>query len=127
MSDSKDYKVFIDNAGRCLFGEVASETDSSLEVKNPVMITVQQQQNGQMAVQLFPLFFAEFVEPSEENKRYNFFTYSKSTIALGSNFKIEPRIVDQYIKIVNPHLAPVNDQPQGEPETIKLFDEEENK
>jgi len=51
----------------------------------------------------------------------------KSTIALGSNFKIEPRIVDQYIKIVNPHLAPVNDQPQGEPETITLFDEEENK
>ena len=91
------------------------------------MITVQQQQNGQMAVQLFPLCFAEFVNPSEENNRANFFSYSKTTIALGSNFNIEPRIVEQYIKIVNPHLAPVNDQPQGEPETIKLFDEEENK
>ena len=127
MSDSKKYKVFIDNAGRCLFGEVASESDSSLEVQNLVMITVQQQQNGQMAVQLFPLFFPEFVV-AENDSRANYFEYSKSNIALGNNFNIEPRIVDQYEKIVNPQLVanqqPINDNPVGEPEVIKLFDEE---
>ena len=58
----KNYITFIDNAGRALFGEVSTETDSSLQVKNPVMITVQQQQNGQMAVQLFPLFFPFLVK-----------------------------------------------------------------
>jgi len=125
MSDT-NYTTFIDNAGRCLFGEVKLDTDSSLTVKNPVMITVQQQQNGQMAVQLFPLFFAEFVQP-EEGDRSNYFTYSKNAIAIGSDFDIEPRIIDQYLKIVNPVLEQqqvVNDNPQGEPEVIKLFDEE---
>mgnify|MGYP003124501614 CR=1 FL=1 len=125
MSDT-NYTTFIDNAGRCLFGEVKLDTDSSLTVKNPVMITVQQQQNGQMAVQLFPLFFAEFVQP-EEGDRSNYFTYSKNAIAIGSDFDIEPRIIDQYKKIVNPVLEQqqvVNDNPQGEPEVIKLFDEE---
>jgi len=125
MSDT-NYTTFIDNAGRCLFGEVKLDTDSSLTVKNPVMITVQQQQNGQMAVQLFPLFFAEFVQP-EEGDRSNYFTYSKDAIAVGSDFNIEPRIIEQYLKIVNPVLEQqqvVNDNPQGEPEVIKLFDEE---
>jgi hypothetical protein len=126
MSDSKDYKVFIDNAGRCLFGEITLETDDFITVKNPVMITVQQQQNGQMAVQLFPLFFAEFVAPRGSD-RSSEFTYSKASIATGGDFNIEPRIVDQYLKIVNPELVPnqpVNDNPAGEPEVIKLFDEE---
>ena len=88
------------------------------------MITVQQQQNGQMAVQLFPLFFQEFVTPTNDS-RDNFFTYNKSTIAIGSDFQIEPRIIEQYDRIVNPQLVP-NNNIQGseqEPENIKLFDE----
>ena len=122
----KNYITFIDNAGRALFGEVSTETDSSLQVKNPVMITVQQQQNGQMAVQLFPLFFQEFVVPSDGDVRDNFFTYQKSNIAIGSDFNIEPRIIEQYQRIVTPQLvaadAPANSN--EEPEVIKLFDDE---
>ena len=122
----KNYITFIDNAGRALFGEVNTETDSSLQVKNPVMITVQQQQNGQMAVQLFPLFFQEFVVPSDGDVRDNFFTYQKSNIAIGSDFNIEPRIIEQYQRIVTPQLvaadAPANSN--EEPEVIKLFDDE---
>ena len=122
MSD-KNYTTFIDNAGRAIFAELDSETDDKLVAKNPVMITVQQGENGQMAVQLFPLFFQEFVQPGENDSRANYFTYSKGNIAVGSNFEIEARIADQYEKIVNPVLVPA-DQPAGEePEVIKLFDE----
>lgn len=124
MSDTK-YTTFIDNAGRAIFGVVQSETQDSITVENPVMIVVNQQQNGQMAVQLFPIFFQEFVVESSETGRANFFTYSKSNIALGDNFEIEPRISEQYQRIVNPQLvaadAPGNG---GEAEVIKLFDEE---
>ena len=122
----KNYITFIDNAGRAIFGEVDTETDVSLKVKNPVMITVQQQQNGQMAVQLFPLFFQEFVVPGEGDVRNNFFTYPKSGIAVGSNFEIEPRIVEQYQRIVTPQLvaADTPNNEGGEPEVIKLFDDE---
>ena len=124
MSDTK-YTTFIDNAGRAIFAELKSETPDNLVAKNPVMITVQQGENGQMAVQLFPLFFQEFVQPSKDDSRANYFTYSKGNIAVGSDFEIESRIVDQYHKIVNPVLVPA-DQPAGagdEAEVIKLFDD----
>ena len=123
----KKYTTFIDNAGRAIFTEISSETENTLVAKNPVMITVQSGEQGQMAVQLFPLFFQEFVTPGENDSRANYFTYSKSNIALGNNFAIEPRIAEQYEKIVNPQLVPnTPNQPSGdkEPEVIKLFDEE---
>ena len=119
----KKYTTFIDNAGRAIFTEVESETSDVFVAKNPVMITVQQGEQGQMAVQLFPLFFQEFVQPGENDSRANYFTYSKST-----NFAIEPRIAEQYEKIVNPQLVPnTPNQSSGneEPEVIKLFDDDE--
>lgn len=126
MQNDTTYKTFIDNAGRSIYGQVSAETDSTITVQNPVMITVQQQQNGQMAVQLFPLFFAEFIEPTEGDKRESYFTYDKSSIAVGVDFNIDPRITDQYEKIVHPVLVPPTtpEGTEGEPEVIKLFDDE---
>jgi hypothetical protein len=123
MSDKK-YTTFIDNAGRAIFGELYDDKSDTLVVKNPVMITVQQGENGQMAVQLFPLFFQEFVQPKEDGSRANFFEYSKGNIAISTNFSIEPRIVEQYEKIVNPVLVSANTPTGNEPEVIKLFDDE---
>ncbi len=121
----KNYTTFIDNAGRAIFTEVASETSDVFVAKNPVMITVQQGEQGQMAVQLFPLFFQEFVQPGENDSRANYFTYYKNNIAIGTNFSIEPRIAEQYEKIVNPELVPnvPNQSNSEEAEVIKLFDE----
>ena len=120
----KKYTTFIDNAGRAIFGELYDDKSDTLVVKNPVMITVQQGENGQMAVQLFPLFFQEFVQPKEDGSRANFFEYSKGNIAISTNFSIEPRIVEQYEKIVNPVLVSANTPTGNEPEVIKLFDDE---
>ncbi len=122
MSDKK-YTTFIDNAGRSIFGINSSETDETITVENPVMIHVAQQENGQMAVQLFPLFFAEFVQPDEDESRQNFFTYTKASVALGDGFNVDPRISEQYERIVNPTLVPAGSSEGEEPETIKLFDE----
>ena len=121
----KKYSTFIDNAGRAVFAEVEKETSEELVTKNPVMITVQQGEQGQMAVQLFPLFFQEFVTPDNNESRANYFTYRKSNIALGTGFSIESRIVQQYEKIVNPTLVPNVPAADNneEPEVIKLFDE----
>lgn len=118
----KNYTTFIDSAGRNIFGTTAEETDSVLKVENPVMILVQQQENGQMAVQLYPLFFAEFTSPDANDKRNSFFTYQKTSIAIGSDFEIDPRIIEQYERIVNPTLVP-NTPEEGDPEVVKLFDE----
>ena len=120
MSDKNTYVTFIDHAGRSIFGVVTKETKTEIEVQNPVMISVQQQENGQMAVQLFPLFFAEFVTDSETTGRNCKFTYAKSSVAVGGDFEVDPRIAAQYEKIVNPELVPV--EPKSEA-PIKLFDE----
>ena len=123
----KNYITFIDSAGRNIFGSTFEETDSTIKVENPVMILVQQQENGQMAVQLYPLFFAEFTQPDSNDKRNSFFTYTKTSIAIGSDFSIDPRIIEQYERIINPNLVPNTPPPAGdqEPEVVKLFDEEE--
>lgn len=110
--------IFIDNAGRTILGEKSEENGNKLTVKNPVMIIVQQSENGQMAVQLFPLFFAEFVTPVGD-KRDNYFTYNVDTIAIAGGFEADSRILEQYSKVVNPQLVP-----QSNTETVKLFDEE---
>jgi len=118
-----NYTTFIDNAGRSIFGINSSETKTSITVENPVMIHVAQQENGQMAVQLFPLFFAEFVQPGEDESRKNFFTYTKSSVALGEGFNVDARIAEQYERIVNPTLVPAGGAEGEEAEVIKLFDE----
>tara|TARA_R110001583_G_scaffold12103_5_gene53933 strand:- start:1676 stop:2056 length:381 start_codon:yes stop_codon:yes gene_type:complete len=126
MADKK-YITFIDSVGRAIFGVNTSENDESITVQNPVMITVQQQEQGQMAVQLFPLFFQEFVVPDEDGKRYNNFDFKKATMAVASDLNIEPRIIEQYERIVNPQLAPAATQDNnsgGDKEVINLFDDE---
>ena len=122
MSEIK-YTTFIDNAGRSIFGINSSETKTSITVENPVMIHVAQQENGQMAVQLFPIFFAEFVQPGENESRKNYFTYTKSSVALGEGFNVDARIAEQYERIVNPTLVPAGGAEGEEAEVIKLFDE----
>lgn len=124
MSDNK-YITFIDNAGRSIFGTKAAETKTTLTVENPVMIHVAQQEGGQMSVQLFPLFFAEFVDPDANGSRSNKFTYHKNNIAVGKDFNVDPRIIQQYERIANPVLVP-NDQSESreeDPDVVKLFDD----
>lgn len=123
MSDKK-YITFIDNAGRSIFGTAVTDNESILEVENPVMIMVQQQENQQMAVQLYPLFFAEFIKPDDAGKRVSRFTYSKASIAT-SGIEVDPRIIEQYEKVVNPVLIPAGEapKPSEEPEVVKLFDD----
>ena len=59
--------TFIDTIGRTILGEELSVTDKVVQVKNPVMINVAQTQNGQLQVQLIPLFFAEFIQESSKS------------------------------------------------------------
>jgi len=99
MSDKK-YTTFIDNAGRAILAELEKETSSNFVAKSPVMITVQQGENGQMAVQLFPLFFQEFVQPGEVDTRANYFTYSKNNVAIGTNFELKVVLLNSMKKLL---------------------------
>jgi len=120
----KNYITIIDNTGRNVLGLNVRETETEVDILNPVMITVQPQ-NGQFQVQLIPLFLAEFIAHSEETLRNFVYTYNKANIAVGKNFSIDVRITSQYDRIIEGANA-VKVQAtvqETKPEVIKLFED----
>jgi hypothetical protein len=109
--------TFVDQIGRTVIGKLVSETEATLTVDNPVIIHVQPNpQTGQLQVQSFPYLFMEFID--KDSRGDNNWTFHKSAIAT-SSVKLDDRIIMQYENINTP--AP--QQPQGEPEVIKLFED----
>ena len=58
----ENLRVIVDAAGRTIVGEFSSENTKKFELKNPATLFIQpNQQSGQLAVQLIPFFFREFI------------------------------------------------------------------
>lgn len=112
--------TFIDSIGRTILGEEVNRTDTTLVVKNPAMINVNQAQNGQLQVQLIPLFFAEFVDAATRSDG-TLWNFNLATLTLGE-VVIDPRLLDQYSKVFGvANLAPQDSS--TEESVVKLFDE----
>ena len=111
--------TFIDSIGRSILAEEVNRTDTTVVVKNPAMINVAQAQNGQLQVQLIPLFFAEFVD-SASRADGTLWTYNLNTLTLGE-VSIDGRLLEQYAKV----FGAVSAAPQetSEESVVKLFDE----
>lgn len=108
-------KLIIDHIGRTVIGELERENESSLTLKNPVIIHVQpNQQTGQLNVQSFPYIFVEFIDANSRDK--NTWTFTKSSIVV-SDVVLDSKILAQYNAI---NTVP---EPQKEPEVIKLFED----
>jgi hypothetical protein len=110
--------TFIDSVGRNIIAEHVSSNGAELVVKNPAMINVVPSQNGQLQVQLIPLFFAEFIDQSSRADGTTW-TYNLGTVTVGT-VAFDGRLVEQYFKVFS-MLAPT--APAGDP-VIKLFDDE---
>ena len=116
---------FLDAACRTIIGEMHEENSTTLIIKNPVVVNIvpqagpNGQPNGQMALQLLPVYFKEF---QGEKKNPAYFDYPKAQITLvrfegGFDF----RLYAQYEHIFNPAVSEV-------PKTavapvLKLFEE----
>lgn len=117
------YITFIDQVGRNILGTQSSDQSSGkLTVDNPVMIAVQPT-NGQLQIQLVPLFFAEFVKYSNESKRNFTFEYDLTSVALGKEFEIDEKIINQYERIVNSTFNTPQQPGNTEPKVVRLFEE----
>lgn len=117
---------FLDSAQRTIIGENLAETDSSLKIKNPVVVNIVPQSgadgrpNGQMALQLLPVYFREF---QGEKKNPTIFTYAKSQIvSIEFEGGFDFRLYAQYEHIFNAATADTP-KPEAVP-TLKLFDGE---
>ena len=120
--------VFLDYVGRSVFGEVVESEDVNiLKIKNPVILHVPPvDQSGKMAVQLFPLFFREFLADKSEDV---IFSYQKDKITSSNIESIDFRLLAQYGQLFNKNNVVVNSEQQNQQsnnssnDVIKLFDE----
>lgn len=115
---SQNIKVFIDHVGHTIVGEVIS-SDKSLEVKNPAVLIAAPNANGQLTVQLVPVFFKEFIKASKREDGV-VFSYPIDKI-VQSEAELDERLTEQYINMFRPAQKSEN----KETPVIKLFDDEE--
>jgi hypothetical protein len=116
---SQNIKVFIDHVGHTIIGEVIS-SENKLEVKNPAILISAPNNNGQLTVQLVPVFFKEFLKP-EKREDGVVFNYPSDKIVT-SEVDLDDRLLEQYINMFTPAQKTEN----KETPVIKLFDDEES-
>jgi hypothetical protein len=120
---NKKLIVILDTVGRTILGEaVESQTADLTPIKNPVVLSVQQQPNGQMSIGLHPIFFREFLGDKSSDVVFN---YKTSAITTSDVDTLDFRLQSQYSQIFNPANQIVAPTPTADanPSVISLFDE----
>tara|TARA_R110000751_G_scaffold58300_1_gene123178 strand:- start:1647 stop:2012 length:366 start_codon:yes stop_codon:yes gene_type:complete len=117
-----DLVLFLDSVGRTVLGELKSENKTTLSVKNPSVLHVQpNQENGQIQVQLIPVFFKEFANSTSEAT----WQYQKSSVTRADGIELDDRLVTQYNNMYSVIQAPVPGDVAGSENApvVKLFDD----
>jgi hypothetical protein len=108
-----------DHIGRTVIGRLVDETESVLQLRNPVIIFVQPDpKNGQLKIDSYPYIFIEFIDKGSRDT--NVWTFTKASVVV-SDVVLDERIVNQYEALTNP--PPTEEPKQADPRVIKLFDE----
>lgn len=102
------HTVLIDQIGRNILGVEVSQTATEITLNNPIILHFQPSQNGQLELQVFPLFFFELLEKEKRNQ--NDWTFNKSAVAVG-NIELNAEILSRYAQINTPP-APVKNNPK---------------
>lgn len=130
MSNNKKLVAFFDTVSRTIIGEEVENTDKTLTVKDPAVLHLQPNpQNGQLSLQILPLFFKEFLADKSDDVNI---VFNKSNITFIKDPVLDFKIIAQYEQIVN--LAsqsgpaePVPGQQPSNEDVVKLFDDEDDK
>ena len=125
--NEKNIVAFLDSINRLMFAEEVSSANDVLKVRNPVVINIVPQADprtgqptGQMALQLIPVFFKEFLADKSSDVIFN---YNKSVITvidpLVFDFKLHAQYHQLFATTPTSPVTPVASQPG----VIKLFDD----
>jgi len=110
-------KVFMDHVGHTIVGEIVESKASTTKVKNPAILFASPNNNGQLTVQLVPVFFKEFIVLGKREEG-SVFNYPSDKIVT-SEINLEERLLEQY---VNMFQTAKKTESKDAP-VIKLFDE----
>ena len=116
--------VFLDPVGRTIFAEKMPERNpgsAEFVVKNPVVVHLSPKPDGQMALQLLPLFFREFLADKNGDV---VFTYNKNTIAMADPVDFDSKLHANYHNMFSSIevATELPEAPRGD-KVIDLFDE----
>lgn len=127
MSNTQNLTTFLDSLGRTVIAEAVPEltNDNVFAVKNPVIVhIVPVGSNGQMTVQLLPVFFREFLADKTEDTTWK---YNRSTITEAETVVFDFKLTAQYQQMFsksNLIIPPgAGEVAQPSPDVVKLFDE----
>lgn len=115
--------VILDSVNRTIAGDFESETVTTLTIKNPVIINAMPKQNGQMGLQLIPVFFREVLK---DKNQACLFTYPKDKIVQTNIEKMEDQIEVEYRALFKevPEIPYV--ESESEEKVVDLFGEKQN-
>jgi hypothetical protein len=120
--EAKDLVCFIDNQ-RSLIGERVKDSEDELHVRNPSTVHLQPTPDGQIQVQLFPLWFSELLSTSQREAG-TVWIFNKSNINYPSEpIELDDRLVQQYNRafgLISPQQIIT---PRSSDKVIKLFDD----
>lgn len=117
--ESKDIEVFLDSVSRTLAGIKVGETETTISIENPVIVNAMPNQNGQMSLQLIPVFFREILGNKNQDC---VFEYEKDSIVRSNIHSLDGNIEQQYSMLFQPVPTEV-DPESGEDKTVDLFEE----
>lgn len=122
MSEKREISILVDNVGRTIVGRI-KQTKDSIEVENPTVVNIEvKQDTGQIAVQLIPFVFKEFLI-AEQRVGSVTWKFPKNLVVVSDDIKIDDQLKQQYDNVFKPTPAPQPAPEQSEPEVVKLFDE----
>jgi hypothetical protein len=110
--------TIIDQIGRTIIGELVAQTETKLDIKNPVILHVQPTPSGQLNIQTIPLYFREFLGPKCKEAG-TVWSFPTNSIVIGNDIDNEERLLKAYDNI----WAPIPTTPVQNDKVIKLFDE----
>lgn len=119
-----DINILVDSVGRTIVGKI-NETKTSVDVENPTVVNIEvKQETGQIAVQLIPYIFKEFVSANNRDKPVTW-SFPKNLVVVNKDLEVDNQLIQQYENVFNPPpvAAPAAPAPAAEPEVVKLFDE----
>lgn len=102
------HTVIIDQMGRVLLGVEVDQDESTLTLNNPIILHFQPAQNGQLELQVYPLFFFELLD--KEKRSQNDWIFNKASVAI-SNVELNSDILARYEQINTPP-APIKNNPR---------------
>lgn len=122
MSEKTEISILVDNVGRTIVGRIKQNKDT-IEVENPTVVNIEvKQDTGQIAVQLIPFVFKEFLI-AEQREGSVTWKFPKNLVVVSDDIKVDDQLKQQYDNVFKP--APAQQPTKSpEPEVVKLFDDE---